>query len=364
MRKFLIIPLLLFLTVGIYAQEGAAATARLRPINYTEQTLSVQVDGESIFFSTGEFSAGRTGFLDAGTYELTIISADFDEPLLDPVEIAVEAGDLWELMVYELDGELTFTPVELNELAGKTLDLETESPWVYLNLLTDTEGINIYYDDQLAVEDLGYGEFGLGYAPLVVFDIRVETNEGQVIRDASGGFGEPYYSLMQVYSGEVEGENFFVDSYDLVNADLITYLEAYNRYDFPRTYRVFLNAVYVAGVEEEIATAGDVFYFVPSDEAFGSLPRTEVEGLMNDPDQLATLILSHIVPVGQFPPNISEPFTMETLAGTLVTAQAREDGFYVGDALFFSSIDLGIPEGFGSFSVMEGVITPGAAPNI
>ena len=91
-------------------------------------------------------------------------------------------------------------------------------------------------------------------------------------------------------------------------------------------------AIEAAELTETLSTGGPFTVFAPTDQAFAALPEGAVEGLLDDPEALRSVLTYHVVP-GEI--------TSDQLAGTrldVATVQGGEvhidarDGVRVNDA--------------------------------
>jgi hypothetical protein len=202
----------------------------------------------------------------------------------------------------------------------------------------------VYYDDELVIDNLGYGEVAVAFAPLAPFVEEMRDAEtGAVIDRYEDLYGVPYYVLLDIR--ETEDETYFIDIYDLVTTDLLTYLTELNALNIAGSrYTTFVALLRAADLTETVATADEVNFIVPSDAAFDALPSGTLDALRDDPDQLRQVLLGHMFEFGQFAEVYEGPRKLVTLAGTTIlhefdeeTGTDRVNGVEWGDLLLMQN---------------------------
>ena len=101
-----------------------------------------------------------------------------------------------------------------------------------------------------------------------------------------------------------------------------------------------LAAAKAAGLDDELAGAGPLTVFAPSDKAFEALPQGTVEELMRPEsrDQLVAVISYHIGPSALMSVELDgKRKSVETLGGKRIAIDAKGDGLRVGDAKVISA---------------------------
>lgn len=100
-------------------------------------------------------------------------------------------------------------------------------------------------------------------------------------------------------------------------------------------YNTFLIAVEAAGLQDTLSGAEPYTIFAPTDEAFAKLPKEQLDALLQDKEQLRSVLLYHVVPgkvnssaAMQMKPG--EPVT--TAAGQGFTLSSRDGTLRVNDA--------------------------------
>ena len=62
------------------------------------------------------------------------------------------------------------------------------------------------------------------------------------------------------------------------------------------SFTTFLDLIRAAGMEERLRTEGPYTLFVPDDDAFRAVPRSELDSILDDIDRLTDILNYHIVP--------------------------------------------------------------------
>ncbi|NBE50393.1 fasciclin domain-containing protein [Streptomyces boluensis] len=92
-----------------------------------------------------------------------------------------------------------------------------------------------------------------------------------------------------------------------------------------------VTAVKKAGLVDTLNNAKDVTVFAPTNDAFGKIPKADLDKVLNDKEQL-TKILTHHVVGKKLAPKDLENGTFETLAKTEVTTSGSGESFKVADS--------------------------------
>jgi uncharacterized surface protein with fasciclin (FAS1) repeats len=87
-------------------------------------------------------------------------------------------------------------------------------------------------------------------------------------------------------------------------------------------------AVGEAGLVDTLNSAEGLTVFAPTDDAFGKIPKKDLDGVLADKDLLTTILTHHVI-AGQLSPE-QVAGTHETLAGDELTIEGSGDAFTVG----------------------------------
>ena len=134
------------------------------------------------------------------------------------------------------------------------------------------------------------------------------------------------------------------DSMDIVD----TAVEAGN-------FTTLVAAVEAAGLVETLKGDGPFTGFAPTDDAFAALPEGTVEGLLEDPDTLASILTYHVVPGAVMSGDLEDGMMAETVQGQSVTI-----GISYGDVTVDGAnvVTADIEASNGVIHVIDSVIMP------
>lgn len=361
MRRILLLLVITALAVPVaYAQQAAEPRGDVsmpvyaRVINYNDVDLvNVSVNGETLFDAFDAVPA----FGNSPTFELpmgdVVVTVTTDDDAKFAAEIDVTSGQLYEIVLYEAD-DLALRAFEFGELLGQPLNLAAQSPWMAINLFSDVEAIDILHDGELVAEGVEFGEAVVTDAPLSFFIYTlINAETGEIIAEFDGGYGEPFYTSISIYDGNVANNAWFSAIFDHVYSDPIDYLREITRYDIRDTYDTFLELIELAGMTEEIRELTDAQLFAPDDN---SLAEMGDDIPMDDPDALREFIEGYIVldfNVSDIEPG--QTISVETLAGTSITIQSTFNGIIVSNTPMYYNYDLTTESGELNLGILDSV---------
>ncbi|MDA8585224.1 fasciclin domain-containing protein [Rhodobacteraceae bacterium] len=120
------------------------------------------------------------------------------------------------------------------------------------------------------------------------------------------------------------------------------------------TFTTLVAAVQAAGLVDTLKGEGPFTVFAPTDEAFAALPAGTVEGLLADPETLATILTLHVVPGKVMSTDLSNGMTATTVNGADVTIMT-EGGVTVNGA---NVVAADVDASNGVIHVIDKVILP------
>jgi uncharacterized surface protein with fasciclin (FAS1) repeats len=97
------------------------------------------------------------------------------------------------------------------------------------------------------------------------------------------------------------------------------------------SFKQFVKAMKLSGLESTIATKGPYTVFAPTDEAFAKLSRETRESLYKDKDRLARILSYHII-LGNILITEIKPGPVATLEGPAITLKSDNGKVTVNDA--------------------------------
>ncbi len=123
------------------------------------------------------------------------------------------------------------------------------------------------------------------------------------------------------------------------------------------SFETLVAAVQAAGLVETLQGSGPFTVFAPTDEAFAKLPAGTVEGLLEDPEALANILLYHVVPGKVMAAQVTDGLTAETAQGSTVTFTVADGAVKINDATITAT---DIEASNGVIHVIDSVILPPA----
>ncbi|MDN7013333.1 fasciclin domain-containing protein [Methanoculleus sp. FWC-SCC3] len=103
------------------------------------------------------------------------------------------------------------------------------------------------------------------------------------------------------------------------------------------SFDVFLDLVRAAGMEERLSTEGPYTLFVPDDDAFHKVPRSELEAIRRNADRLGDTLDYHIVPGVHSMIDLLGIRTLRSLQGEDLTVEVAAEGVLVNDVAVVES---------------------------
>jgi uncharacterized surface protein with fasciclin (FAS1) repeats len=123
------------------------------------------------------------------------------------------------------------------------------------------------------------------------------------------------------------------------------------------SFETLVAAVQAAGLVETLQGDGPFTVFAPTDDAFAKLPEGTVEGLLEDPEALANILLYHVVPGKVMAADVTDGLTAETAQGSTVTFTVADGAVKINDATITAT---DIEASNGVIHVIDSVILPPA----
>ena len=125
------------------------------------------------------------------------------------------------------------------------------------------------------------------------------------------------------------------------------------------SFNTLVAAVQAAGLVEALQGDGPLTVFAPTDEAFAALPEGTLDSLLKpeNKDQLAAILLYHVVPGKVMSSDLSGTVNAETLQGSTVEVVASASGVTVNGA---NVVTADVAASNGVIHVIDAVILPPA----
>lgn len=97
------------------------------------------------------------------------------------------------------------------------------------------------------------------------------------------------------------------------------------------SFTIFLDLVRTAGLEGRLSTEGPYTLFVPNDDAFGMVSRSELDAIRGDADRLIDVLNYHIVPGVHSMIDLLGIRTLWSLEGDDLTVEIAPEGVLVNN---------------------------------
>ena len=97
------------------------------------------------------------------------------------------------------------------------------------------------------------------------------------------------------------------------------------------SFTIFLDLVRTAGLEGRLSTEGPYTLFVPNDDAFGMVSRSELDAIREDADRLIDVLNYHIVPGVHSMIDLLGIRTLRSLEGDDLTVEIAPEGVLVNN---------------------------------
>jgi uncharacterized surface protein with fasciclin (FAS1) repeats len=125
------------------------------------------------------------------------------------------------------------------------------------------------------------------------------------------------------------------------------------------SFSTLLAAAEAAGLVDTLNGAGPFTVFAPTDEAFAALPEGTVEGLLEDPEALAEILLYHVV-AGEVPAaDVVGLASATTVQGADIAIEVVDGGVVLNGTANVVTTDVDASNGV--IHVIDQVILPPAA---
>lgn len=121
------------------------------------------------------------------------------------------------------------------------------------------------------------------------------------------------------------------------------------------SFKTLLKAAEAAGLVETLMGEGPYTVFAPTDEAFAKLPEGTVESLLQNPEQLKSVLLYHVVPGKKMAGDVVSSTSLKSAQGQSLDIRATDGSVMVENA---KVIKTDIVAGNGVIHVIDTVVLP------
>jgi|GEM_PF-994771 len=135
-----------------------------------------------------------------------------------------------------------------------------------------------------------------------------------------------------------------IDRVLLPPADLLDVIEKTGK------MKTFLKLVQVAGLRSQLRQSKSLTLFIPTDKAFGRLPKKAVAALLRNPERLRAVLRYHVLPGKKKASSLLRAFRAKTAEGSSISLGLTVNGFRI------LTTDLSAHNGV--IHVLDGVLIP------
>ncbi|MDD1748340.1 MAG: fasciclin domain-containing protein [Methanothrix sp.] len=98
------------------------------------------------------------------------------------------------------------------------------------------------------------------------------------------------------------------------------------------SFTILIEAIQEAGLEETLKGTGPFTVFAPTDEAFAKIPEADLNALLSNKTQLASILTDHVLSEKIMSSDLSDGMSLETVSGQSVAISVGDDGVMVDNA--------------------------------
>lgn len=282
-------------------------------------------------------------YLDPNTYSLAVVPTgkELSQALMGPVDVTVEAGHRYTVVVLGQADEATHQPLVIDETAAYQ-DIgakPTDAGHITVNNVKGSGGVTFTLDGVVREENVPYGEFQTAHWPTETYtglELAISNAAGEVVvtdgfsGEGGSSAGHDWIDCVGGTLGAVGEDWFNESSFGTSTLSAVDFLEIRGGFN------TYLSALETTGLTETLANGKPHLLYAPTDDAFAALPKDQLDALMSDPQAMAELLRYHIVegyyPYGTLPSFITPGQRIVTnLQGT--DLELHDDGTINGIAV-------------------------------
>ena len=231
-----------------------------------------------------------------------------DTPFIAPLDVTLEAGHRYTVVVLgeKDDPSHKAQVIDETEAYQKAGASPNSSGHITVNNVKGASTISFLFDG-VGEKDVPYGEFGASAQPAGKFT-SVDVSVGEHVEKNGAGFNWPGLDMLDCFYGWYKGptstytDGWSSESTSSLNA--IDFLQGVSDQHLKNggevfgnlpAFNTFLAAVKTAGLTDLLTSGGPHLVFAPTDKAFASLPKDQLDVLMADPKALGDFLGAYIV---------------------------------------------------------------------
>ena len=302
-------------------QINAATQARLRLAHLVKHGPKVDLYINGALAVNGRAAQANmppgyiTGyiFLPPGTYHVAVVPTGkgLAQAYLGPLDVTVAAGHRYTLAVIGQVSVSGGQPLVIDDTAAelKAGAVATDSVRIYVANMNGGAGMEMAGGGNSVKTDVPYGESVAAVYPAGNFHytVRLNGNPGDDafnLPNDDGYWNEPGTSTLVGFVGPSPEDQDYFTAAPTSELSTISFLQGFSgkklAMEAQISFVTLLGAIKTAGLTDTLNTGGPYVFFAPTDAAFAALPQDKRDALLADPQALANLLRSLIVP-GYFP---------------------------------------------------------------
>ena len=301
---------------GLASGLDNATQARIRIANgvMTAPPVDVYMNGVPAFnagkpqqnIDVGQFSGWL--YVTPGTYMVALVphGSAVKQALFAPVAVNAEAGHRYTIAAVGLK-DIKSLVIDETVLVTSIDDKPTDAVLINMNDVFGIPAIDETLAGKPAATNIRYGTAQAYGCPIGrPHSITSVTGKPGTILEQGDNTCEPAISRIVMHYGIYPGTDTGNDSQATSELNMLDFLAAFNNYQVATddhhvlTFNTVLAAIDKAGMHKQFANSGPYFFFAPTDEAFATLPKPQLDALLNDPQALSTLLKAHFI-AGYYP---------------------------------------------------------------
>jgi uncharacterized surface protein with fasciclin (FAS1) repeats len=308
-------------------------TARLRVAHYVVDGETVDIYVNDVLVST-EPLAFRKAMpyveVESGDAVVQIVPSGTtgDDAYLTS-EIVLMGGHDHTLAFVGIVADETLQGVVLDdtEIVASVRDADVPASYaILLHGISNGPAIVFYFDGEMQIEGLSYGEYGIVTVVAGEHDVLVTFSgdkEAVIFQNTGETAPSNDLLLLTVMTGSYP-DNLAVSG-AVSRLEGLTALDFLQNYEGTASFKTFLELLSSVDLLTLVDREGTFTVFAPTDEAFAALPSDVLETLQADPELLAQVLQNHIVEVSFNTRYMQTPLELTTLANNILVIEGDEE---------------------------------------
>lgn len=292
--------LLVILATGVFhvqAQQPGGVVLRVAHLVADGPQVDVFLDGARVLEAVAFYRITDHLQLEPGRHTLTFTrtGVSADRPLIPPITADFEADSSHILALIGLVRNESVKGILIDEttLFRRTNLFASGERTIFLNGLSDSPPLDVYFNDRAVFTGLAYGDYDAVNFPLESVMLRFiapGSGRGTLVLEMAQTFGLPNNtSLLALVGSYNEGYDSFIINYSPL--DLFSYLDGFSSHPAV-SFNTLISAAEIAALASTLREQGPYTLFAPPDSAFRRLGGSPLKNASD----LAAVLRAHIVP--------------------------------------------------------------------